>query len=290
MIGGDHAVKGADAVENGNGWALLPTSNLSGGRSFFGVHRLSGRGAAGFLRPETLDLRVAHPTERWWCGSLDRSVRGIWRFPACKAPLGASNPPDPFQLTKLADVVQLSLCFASCCPYARAYGETLMRTSIALALCMLVTGWIAAARADDKTDCRNGKDVDLKIRSCAVLIERDTKDAVAYYNRASAYQSKGEIDRAIADYDQAIGLKPDYVQAYENRAGAFVSKGDYTRAVADVTKAGEITSSVAVQSKAAPTAAKPVKTSAHVRAASILKKSAPAWPNWADGWPDWAPK
>jgi tetratricopeptide (TPR) repeat protein len=165
-----------------------------------------------------------------------------------------------------------------------------MRTLIALALCMLVTGWIATAHADDKTDCRNGKDVNLKIRSCAVLIEHDTKDAVAYYNRASAYQSKGEIDRAIADYDQAIGLKPDYVQAYENRASAFVSKGDYARAVADVTKAGEITSTATVQSKAVPTAAKSAKTSPHVKAASIGKKSAPAWPSWEDGWPDWAPK
>ena len=33
-----------------------------------------------------------------------------------------------------------------------------------------------------------------------------------------AYLDKGEYDRAIADYDQAIRLKPDYADAYNNRA------------------------------------------------------------------------
>ena len=128
-----------------------------------------------------------------------------------------------------------------------------MRALSAVALSMLVTGgWIAAACADERTDCRDGKDVELKVRSCTTLIERDTKDAVAYYNRASAYQTKGDVDRAIADYDTAITLKPDYAAAYENRARVFASKGDYTRAVADVTKAGELTSNVTVLSKTVP--------------------------------------
>jgi tetratricopeptide (TPR) repeat protein len=170
-----------------------------------------------------------------------------------------------------------------------------MRGLIALALSMLVTGgWIAAACADDKTDCRDGKDVELKIRSCTTLIERGTNDAVAYYNRASAYQTKGDADRAIADYDKAITLKPDYAAAYEHRARVFASKGDYTRAVADVTKAGELTSNVMVQSKAVPSATEAAKTLAKPQpkatSSMIIKKSAPAWPNWADGWPDWAPK
>ena len=171
-----------------------------------------------------------------------------------------------------------------------------MRALIALALSMLVTGcWIAVAQADDKADCRGGKDVELKIRSCIALIERDTKDAVAYYNRASAYQTKGEADRAIADYDQAITLKPDYAAAYENRARVFAIKGDYTRAVADVTKAGELTSSVMVQSKTVPSAIEPAKTPAKPKpkaaSGATNKKSAPAWwPDWAGDWADWAPK
>jgi hypothetical protein len=89
-------------------------------------------------------------------------------------------------------------------------------------------------------------------------------------------------------------LRPDYAAAYENRARIFASKGDYTRAVADVTKAGELASSVTVQSKAVPTATEPAKPLAKPQpkatSSMIIKKSAPTWPNWADGWPDWAPK
>jgi tetratricopeptide (TPR) repeat protein len=123
------------------------------------------------------------------------------------------------------------------------------------------------------------------------LIEGNTKDAVVYYNRASAYQTKGDVDRAVADYDQAITLKPDYAAAYENRARVFASKGDYTRAVADVTKAGELTSNVTVQSRSVPLATEAAKTPAKPQpkatSSMIIKKSAPAW---ADDWPDWAPK
>ena len=38
---------------------------------------------------------------------------------------------------------------------------------------------------------------------------------------------------AIADYDKAIELKPNYVQAYENRSKAFNALGNYEKATAD---------------------------------------------------------
>jgi len=170
-----------------------------------------------------------------------------------------------------------------------------MRALIALRLGVLIMGgWIAAACADEKSDCRDGNYVELKIKSCTTLIERGRKDAVAFNSRGAAYQAKGDLDKAIADYDQAITLKPDYAAAYENRARAFASKGDYTRALADVTKAGELTSNVTVQSKAVPSATEPAKTPAKPQpkatSSMIIKKSAPAWPNWTDGRPEWAPK
>jgi hypothetical protein len=61
-----------------------------------------------------------------------------------------------------------------------------------------------------------------------------------------------------------------------------------------VTKAGELKSNVMAQSKAVPSATEPVKTLAKpqpkARPSMIIKKSAPAWPKWANDWPDWAPK
>jgi hypothetical protein len=104
------------------------------------------------------------------------------------------------------------------------------------------------------------------------------------------------VDRAIADFDKVIGLKPDYATAYESRARALVSKGDYTRAVADVTKAGELTPKLAVRPKAVPSAtrsavakpaAKPPKPVA--KPVATAKASVPVKQPEPD-WPDWAPK
>jgi tetratricopeptide (TPR) repeat protein len=174
-----------------------------------------------------------------------------------------------------------------------AYGEVLMQALKSLGLGMLIAGgWIVAACADDQSDCRDGKDVELKIERCSALITADGKDAIAFYSRGAAYQTRGDADKAIADYNQAIALKPDYAAAYENRARAFVDKGDYTRAVYDVTKAGELRSKIAVQSKAVPSATEPAKTLAKPRpkatSSMIIKKSSPA--ESAEEWPDWAPK
>ena len=145
-----------------------------------------------------------------------------------------------------------------------------MRAMLPLALSM-ITIWTAATWADDKSDCRDGKNADLKIKGCSALIKTDTKDAIAYYNRGAAFQTKGDVDRAITDYDAAIGLKPDYAAAYENRARAYVAKGDYTRAVADVTKAGELTPKVAVRPKAVPSATKAEKVVAKQPVAAQTK-------------------
>jgi tetratricopeptide (TPR) repeat protein len=170
-----------------------------------------------------------------------------------------------------------------------------MRATLPLALTMIAI-WTAATWADDKSDCRDGKNADLKIKGCSALIKADGKDAMAFYNRGSAYHSKGEVDRAITDYDKAIGLKPDYAAAYENRALAYTAKGDYTRAVADVTKAGELAPKVAVRPKGVPSATKaekavaktpvPVKTTIaeEKQAEPVMKappKAAPDWPTWA---------
>ena len=59
-------------------------------------------------------------------------------------------------------------------------------------------------------------------------------------NRGAAYANKGQIDKAIVDYDKAIELKPKLTLAYDNRGLAFFQKGQYDRAIADYRKALEI--------------------------------------------------
>ncbi|TEU14951.1 MAG: tetratricopeptide repeat protein [Anaerolineales bacterium] len=56
---------------------------------------------------------------------------------------------------------------------------------------------------------------------------------IIYFSRGFAYAAKGEYDRGIADYDQAIQLQPDFAEAYSNRGDAYMFKHDYDRAIAD---------------------------------------------------------
>jgi len=57
--------------------------------------------------------------------------------------------------------------------------------------------------------------------------------ARAYSNRGSVYQALGQLQRAIKDYNQAIRLKPDYANTYYNRGNAYRNLGQPQRAIED---------------------------------------------------------
>lgn len=59
----------------------------------------------------------------------------------------------------------------------------------------------------------------------------------AYYNRGSAYFNKKDYDRAISDYTRAISLLPEYVMSINARGMAYLNIGEYNRAIADFTDA-----------------------------------------------------
>ncbi len=56
-------------------------------------------------------------------------------------------------------------------------------------------------------------------------------------NRGDSYNAKRDYDRAISDYDRAIKLNPGFVRAYNNRGAAWRGKGDNGRAIADYEQA-----------------------------------------------------
>src|SRR3989304_3609769 len=61
--------------------------------------------------------------------------------------------------------------------------------------------------------------------------------ADAYNNRGFAYQTKGDNDRAIQDFNEAIRLRPNAPGFYINRGNAYGRKGDHDRAIQDFNEA-----------------------------------------------------
>jgi tetratricopeptide (TPR) repeat protein len=57
--------------------------------------------------------------------------------------------------------------------------------------------------------------------------------ATAYNNRGNAYSDLKQYEQAIADYDQAIALNPEYATAYNNRGNAYSNLKQYEKAEAD---------------------------------------------------------
>jgi tetratricopeptide (TPR) repeat protein len=71
-------------------------------------------------------------------------------------------------------------------------------------------------------------------------IELDPTNALFYNNRGLLkFHNKiwRDYDDAIADFSEAIRLKPDYDQPYLNRGAAYSAKNDYAAAIADYTEA-----------------------------------------------------
>ena len=78
---------------------------------------------------------------------------------------------------------------------------------------------------------------DIRIAACTRNIQSgrfvESNLAVAFMNRGLAYKHKGQWDRAIADYSEAIRLKSDSAQVYNNRGNAFYYNGQLDRAIQD---------------------------------------------------------
>ena len=58
-----------------------------------------------------------------------------------------------------------------------------------------------------------------------------------YASRGTAYLKKGDTDKAIADYSEALRLDPRDAATYYHRGNAWLGRRDYQRAIADYSEA-----------------------------------------------------
>lgn len=81
-------------------------------------------------------------------------------------------------------------------------------------------------------------DYDKALGNFNQAIRLDPKNAVYYNSRGYNWFKKGKLDKAIGDYDTAIEINPEYRAAYSNRGHAYKKFGFETKAEADFEKAG----------------------------------------------------
>ena len=65
----------------------------------------------------------------------------------------------------------------------------------------------------------------------------DRKSALAFRNRGDAFANKDDYDRAIADYNEAVRLDANNALAFRSRGVAYAYKGDDDQAISDYSEA-----------------------------------------------------
>lgn len=77
------------------------------------------------------------------------------------------------------------------------------------------------------------KDAKAALQSCSKAIELDSQSSEAWTYRGDIHLRNKEFDDAIADYDHALKLTPDWMWPWDNRGEAYLRKGDIDRSIQD---------------------------------------------------------
>jgi tetratricopeptide (TPR) repeat protein len=117
-----------------------------------------------------------------------------------------------------------------------------MKASRSISLCRNVRARTGSCRADGITVIVWLLSLSVgAAQSGSVAVTGPLPDAEAYVKRGEVSAGAHKYDQAIADYNMAIRLRPDYAEAYNDRGHAYHWKGsNRDRAVADFTRAIEL--------------------------------------------------
>jgi tetratricopeptide (TPR) repeat protein len=109
-----------------------------------------------------------------------------------------------------------------------------------LMLCLIGT-----AQADAVRDCNQVRDPPLRLRACSEIIGGSSysanEKAAAYRNRGNARADAGANVEALADFNQAVNLRPDEAASYAGRARVRLALRDVNGAIADYNETLRIT-------------------------------------------------
>ena len=119
---------------------------------------------------------------------------------------------------------------------------------------LFLAAWTQTSQADFTQNIRrcdsDGSHPDIRIAACTRNIQSGRFTgrnlAVAFTNRGLAYNKKGQWDRAIADYSEAIRLKSDDARIFNNRGNAYYYNGQMDRAIKDYDDAIRLNPDLAV--------------------------------------------
>ncbi len=89
----------------------------------------------------------------------------------------------------------------------------------------------------DNATAEQGRVLDRAIADFTQAIRLDPQNPMNYRERGRAYSDKGETDKGLADYDEAIRLDPNDASGYNDRGTVYAEKGEYDQAIADYTQA-----------------------------------------------------
>src|SRR3984893_2051274 len=84
-----------------------------------------------------------------------------------------------------------------------------------------------------------------KWSKCSIPLTKNYCNPANFVKLGESFFEKGEYERAISEYDEAVGFDPKYIPAYVSRGSARSAKGNFSLANADYNEAIKLNPSYA---------------------------------------------